>query len=201
MIRRNDDPPAESWDDEHCAICGMEIDQSKIETGDEPEYDGFCSHDCRQTQVDWQSATNTWDRDGRKKGEPAPAWPTLPVIRPIFTMLREPLMGDTPEAWSRACYKGTGCGAWLRVLDAQTIQVGSIVEGVDYDADTVTLTWPFTIEQFWAGLQEVEDSATEIWCATHGCETCAKHFGIDLDDEQSPAWAECPDCDGEGVVI
>jgi hypothetical protein len=50
-------------------------------------------------------------------------------------------------------------------------------------------------------LDEVEKDVDFIWNETHGCETCAKHFGINLDGELSPVWADCPDCLNTGRFV
>lgn len=86
--------------------------------------------------------------------------------------------------------------------------VGSIVEGVDEGTDNIEVEAKQSDEEpseyrnrFYVALQEVEDQANSIWQDTHGCETCAKHLGIDLDEEMSPVWTECPDCNGTGIAI
>lgn len=101
------------------------------------------------------------------------------------------------------------------------ICVGSIVEGVDFDADTVyidvnPLDFDTTPEQlkakFDAAVEEVNADANSIWNSTHGCETCAKHWhdeGIDEGewgpfegcDGITPVWNDCPDCQGGGAII
>lgn len=85
----------------------------------------------------------------------------------------------------RNTYKYTNCGAWIdktwtgkvegedhvdmfgceheaEVLWAG-ITVGSIVEGADYDCQSITLKYPFKIDEFWTALQSVEDEADLIW--------------------------------------
>lgn len=86
--------------------------------------------------------------------------------------------------------------------------VGSIVEGVDHGTDDIEIDVKQLDEEpeefrkrFDAALDDVEEQAESIWNDTHGCETCAKHLGIDLDAEMSPIWTDCPDCDGCGVSI
>ena len=103
-------------------------------------------------------------------------------------------------------------GTW-KDMDSQgmlvtALLVGSIVEGVDYGTDNIEVEAKQTEEdpsdyrtRFYAALTEVEQQADSIWDDTHGCETCAKHWGINLDDEMSPIWTDCPDCQGSGVSI
>ena len=103
-------------------------------------------------------------------------------------------------------------GTWAD-LDQQGVlvtamMVGSIVEGVDQCAESIEVEAKQLDEEpeefykrFYIALSEVERDAEAIWNETHGCETCAKHWGIDLDGEMSPIWTNCPDCQGSGAVI
>lgn len=86
--------------------------------------------------------------------------------------------------------------------------LGSIVEGVDETTNSIELVIKQLDEEpqefanrFELALRDIERQAEEIWNNTHGCETCANHFGIDLNVKLSPIWSECPDCDGNGDVI
>ena len=110
------------------------------------------------------------------------------------------------------CGELSRLGTW-KDMDQQgmlvtSLLVGSIVEGVDYGTDNIEVDAKQTEEdpseyrkRFDAALIEVEQQADSIWNDTHGCEACAEHWGINLDDEMSPIWTECPDCDGTGSVI
>lgn len=105
------------------------------------------------------------------------------------------------------------------------IGVSSIVEGVDqevelewidleqyadddkYEGDLEDLA-KIAVKDFDALVERVEKAADEIWKATHGCATCAKHFGncgeygtCEGDDGMTPIWDECPDCGGGGSII
>ena len=91
---------------------------------------------------------------------------------------------------------------------AVSFTVGSIVEGVDYGTDDIEIEAKQLDEtpseyrsRFHVALKEVEQQAESIWQDTHGCETCAKNFGIDLDEEHSPIWTMCPACQGNGTSI
>jgi hypothetical protein len=96
------------------------------------------------------------------------------------------------------------------------LSVSSIVEGVDRTTETRIVdlfsdafeTPEMAAKAYETALQAVEDEASEIWNDTHGCPTCAKHFGncgefgpFEGDDGITPVWDECPDCKGSGSVI
>ena len=110
------------------------------------------------------------------------------------------------------CGELSRLGTW-KDMDQQgvlvtTLLVGSIVEGVDEGTDNIEVKTKQLDEEpseyrsrFYAALKEVEEQAESIWQDTHGCETCAKNFEIDLDEEHSPVWTECPDCKGHGISI
>ena len=111
-----------------------------------------------------------------------------------------------------SCDELSRFGTWkdmdLQGVLVTSLLVGSIVEGVDYGTDDIEVDAKLTDEdpdeyrkRFDAALIEVEQQADSIWNDTHGCETCAKHFGIDLSEELSPVWTDCPRCLGFGSVI
>lgn len=81
---------------------------------------------------------------------------------------------------------------------APCVNIGSIVEGVDECPETRTLFYPFTSEELESALSAVDSEAADIWNATHGCDTCQKHYGLS-DGALSPVWEECPDCGGHGA--
>ena len=104
-------------------------------------------------------------------------------------------------------YKNTSCGAWANVPmddDLVRIKLGSIVEGVEVCCQSHTLIWPFTEEEFWKALKEIESEANEIWNQTHGCKAC---WGgnPDMDDASEygmrPVDPNCPECKSSGIVI
>ena len=127
----------------------------------------------------------------------------------------------------RTTYKYTDCGAWIVERKEEReyasifleesmnpryyshpvgLTVGSIVEGVDYDCDAVTVTYPFELDEFWKALKAVEEQADEIWKDTHGCEDC---WGELQSDEHGnvrefgnwPINGTCKTCDGHGAII
>ena len=98
------------------------------------------------------------------------------------------------------------------------LSVSSIVEGVDWETQTREVEWrPFEVEpeelryEFWNAVRLVDEEASEIWDATHGCEACINHWrsicvpvdewGGELDFGTAPVWDDCPECSGDGVAI
>ena len=69
---------------------------------------------------------------------------------------------ETFHDLSRSTYKYTSCGAWVSE-DEQGVTLGSIVEGADYDCQSITLKYPFKIDEFWRAIQSIEDEADLIW--------------------------------------
>lgn len=95
---------------------------------------------------------------------------------------------------------GTVLTVYLSVPVTKTvlgITIGSIVEGVDFDASPVDLQFPFTIEELDKAIQSVEDECEYIWQQTHGCEDCNTpgEWGHDAINPN------CPTCRGEGIII
>lgn len=79
------------------------------------------------------------------------------------------LLETTPdeESLSHRVYKGTDCGAWLKVIDGG-VEIGSIVEGSDAETTTYKLCYPFSEKLFWDDLQRVEDEASMLWDEANG---------------------------------
>lgn len=121
-----------------------------------------------------------------------------------YRLTREFLGGDYPD---------------VHVLG---VSVGSIVEGVDQECQTIVLEGAeFTPEAFWQAVEDVSKEADEIWKATHGCAGCAKkqmeftgldtafnEYGdaVELDDDGNPmdylpVHPDCEVCGGEGMPI
>jgi hypothetical protein len=118
-------------------------------------------------------------------------------------------------------------GQWVYGTDLRTIapdefitalSVSSIVEGVEQTTETHIIDLfddafesPEQCAQAYSSaLQSVEDEASAIWNESHGCPTCAKHFGnvasngietCEGDDGMTPVWSDCPDCGGNGSCI
>jgi len=128
------------------------------------------------------------------------------AIHNIQDLLSQRRCGEETFAQlKRNTYKYTACGAWIHESD-WGIALGSIVEGVDEGTQTYRLSYPFTIDQFQDALQSVEDEATDIWQATHGCEDCHDEPQVDEwgNEREFGAWPinpECKTCEGFGAVI
>jgi len=86
------------------------------------------------------------------------------TIRNIEDLAKE--FGTSVEHLERMIYKYTDCGAWIHWTD-KTVQLGSIVEGSDYEVTATALEFPFEMEEFNDTLQWVEDEASEAWCEAH----------------------------------
>lgn len=89
-----------------------------------------------------------------------------------------------------------------------SFMVGSIIEGVEQTTDDYEIEVMQTDEEpakfrarFNAAIDKVEEEAESIWNDTHGCECCAAQFGINLAQEYSPIWKDCPDCNGHGEAF
>ena len=87
------------------------------------------------------------------------------------------------------------------------ISVSSIVEGVDQctetqfveccnvDAETIR-------DDFWTAVHWVNEDAQAIWDETHGCEKCAELMDfVAWIPGETPCRTDCPECQGNGVVI
>lgn len=106
----------------------------------------------------------------------------------------------------KSIYRNTNCGAWIQIPKDEDIRViiGSIVEGVDIYCQEYVLDWPFSKDEFWGAVGEVEEEAEYIWNETHGCEDC---WGGDPGMEESseygyrPVDPNCKSCEGDGIVI
>jgi len=122
-------------------------------------------------------------------------------------------------------------GTWKDLADhgilILAVSVSSIVEGVDQEVPPIEVSlcpddvFNAEIEEdegdpsrtinrlFEKAVEEVDKEADAIWTATHGCETCAKHWAGNPDDwtedewqvGETNVWMDCPDCGGSGTVI
>lgn len=141
------------------------------------------------------------------------AWPTKKDLAGRGRGRRR-IPPTTADRWiveraSRRVYKGTDCGAWLRLND-EGLHVGSIVEGVERTTAVHTLTWR-EYEKFegdcsadalavwlWTKLDEVEAEAKVIWDETHGCQKCGPE---DPETGYTPINKKCRSCKGEGTTL
>ena len=146
---------------------------------------------------------------------------------------------DNVADLARGTYKYTGCGAsvgallyagednpgkWVYGNDLRTdefitaLSVSSIVEGVEQTTDTHIIdlfddkfeTTDHAVAAYGAAVDAVEKEAADIWDQTHGCTTCAKHYGnvaangietCEGDDGMTAVWKDCPSCGGYGTAI
>lgn len=185
------DPDKHLWQDEGCEVCQTHVDNCTCEecpkcgaSGDPECYGGSCS--------------------GISK-DPLPTYEG--VNRLMASFLDHEMDREGPSGWNKSAYKGTDCGAWLEVDSPTSIAIGSIVEGCEECAETQHLEWPFTSEELWGALQKVEDDCNRIWKETHGCEQCAKlhggvtEWGEEMEYGNTPVHPDCPECQGDGIVI
>ena len=108
-------------------------------------------------------------------------------------------------------------GTWAD-MDSQgvlvtALMVGSIVEGCDEGTGEFEVEIKHLDEEpeefakrFYETVEEVNLEAHRIWNATHGCETCASHWQNEGHsfagaDGLTPVWGDCPECNGDGIVI
>jgi len=186
--------PYDGIPDDICYFCGVKL-PGTLETDDDWVYEGFCSKECQ---------------DDCNNGKP-----DLICVRPMLNLLCDQL-DPNPDLWGKRLYKGTNCGAWLQVVNEGefsrgapiSIEMGSIVEGCDCEAEPQKLTWPFTKDQFWNAVQAIEDDCLRIWNETHGCEGCAKLYQYCGEwgefkgcDGVTPVHPDCKECSGYGIVI
>ena len=93
------------------------------------------------------------------------------------------------------------------VCKVLNISVSSIVEGVDQctetqfveccnvDAETIR-------DDYWTAVHWVNEEAQAIWNETHGCEKCAELMDfVAWIPGETPCRTDCPECQGNGVVI
>lgn len=139
----------------------------------------------------------------------------------------DPMTGFYPGGWAEfisLATAGDGCKvqkkrlgqyglSLLVTLDGRAssstrpgVQLNSIVEGVDQYATPVELAFPFSGRAWDAAVQTIEDEVTEIWNDTHGCEGCAKLYGVDWRVPETgngycPVHPDCKECGGTGTIL
>jgi hypothetical protein len=138
---RDYDEKFECFDDSICEQCGHKFPADIEIVEGTPQFVGFCSNLCM--------TNNKLGINSPFNGEMA-------------ELLTAELGRDTPEGWSKSIYKGTPCGAWLSPLP-QSIQLGSIVEGSDEEIGPIELNWPFSADQLWGALDEINNAAEYYW--------------------------------------
>ena len=109
------------------------------------------------------------------------------------------LKQEYPSDIARGVYKYTDCGASAHFPDnLAEVHLSSIIEGVEQCTETHVMKWPFTWDQWWAALKDIESEAGEIWNATHGCDNCGPEDDMTGYRSINP---DCKTCHGEGAVI
>lgn len=76
--------------------------------------------------------------------------------------LQEYYQTETNGGVEKGVFRYTSCGASIQIFPNRVI-VGTIVEGCDAEFTANPLYFPFTVNEFFACLQECEDFAQEIW--------------------------------------
>ena len=166
----------------NCKHCGLKLDDTSIQ--ELFATNGFCCSEC-------------FSADRARVNPPA-------LVRPMLQLfgreIGDHLKFDTEsyeELLSRAVYKVTQCGAFLKIIDHYTIRLGAIVEGGNFGTEVYTLVWPFSSTEFWETLDEIEGEAAYLWDQTHGCECC--HMEGEWGHEAIDPL--CKNCKGQGVTV
>lgn len=93
----------------------------------------------------------------------------------------------------------------VRRMDKGSVTVSGYCEGTDADCPEHGLDFPFSEGEFDAVVEAADADGCDLWDDTHGCEDCATHLGIPVEDgvpaEPCPVWKECPSCEGQGVAL
>jgi len=114
---------------------------------------------------------------------------------------------------AKALYTSTDTGITVSIDRDYTINLGAYCEGSEATLPVYRLTWPFSEERFFEAVTEADTAGEAEWNDTHGCPGCLGHWmetgtyhnpdtgelyevGVNC-----PVWTECPQCDGEGIVI
>lgn len=129
---------------------------------------------------------------------------------------------ENPWELGRSVYKYIDCGPWvsfvlqsgdelyyddIRNKDWKDIEplkglkVGSIIEGVDYETETIFVpAEPLSTlnKRFFEAITEVNNQAQEIWNETHGCNDCGEP---DPETGYIHINPNCKTCGGEGAII
>lgn len=90
-------------------------------------------------------------------------------------------------------------------MDKGSVSVSGYCEGTDADCPEHGLDFPFSEGAFDATVEAADADGCALWDYTHGCEDCAPHYGIPVEDgvptEPCPVWKACPTCEGQGVAL
>ena len=129
-------PPDEDWDDEICFTCNLDF--SQVEEN-EFMFDGYCCEECSNDT-------------GHTR-----------FVRPMMNLFTKLIGEYNFELLAKRVYRDTKYGVRLEDTGYDRIRFQTIVEGTDIEIVGNDLVWPFTEEDFWNALQEVEELADEAW--------------------------------------
>ena len=113
--------------------------------------------------------------------------------------------GENVHILARSERRGRLCltlrlAAPVRRMDKGSVSVAGYCEGTDGACAARTLAFPFTAAAFDAAVEAADRDGCDLWDDTHGCEACAEHYGVPVEDE-CPVWKACPSCEGHGILL
>jgi hypothetical protein len=77
-------------------------------------------------------------------------------------MLADEVGVEHPDRIAKAIFKATECGCVFS-YDATSVTVSGYAEGADAECQPHTLTFPFTMEDFWSSIEEADAEGVEMW--------------------------------------
>jgi len=93
----------------------------------------------------------------------------------------------------------------VRRMGKGSVSVAGYCEGTDAECPNHALDFPFSPGAFYAMVEAADQDGCDLWDETHGCEDCATHHGIPVEDgvpvDVCPVWKACPSCEGHGIVL
>lgn len=137
------------------------------------------------------------DTAGAQRTYPYDPW-TLPVTGEKTSVLRR------SERAGRL-YLTVRIAGPVRRMSKGSVSVAGYCEGTDMECPEHGLDFPFSPGEFYAMVEAADQDGCALWDDTHGCEDCATHLGIPVEDgvpaEPCPVWKACPSCEGHGIVL
>lgn len=93
----------------------------------------------------------------------------------------------------------------VRRMDKGSVSVAGYCEGTDAGCPDHSLDFPFSPGEFDTMVEAADQDGCDLWDDSHGCEDCATHHGIPVEDgvpmDACPVWEACPSCEGHGIVL
>jgi len=90
-------------------------------------------------------------------------------------------------------------------MDKGSVSVAGYCEGTDTDCPDYRLDFPFSALAFDGWVAQADEDGCDLWDDTHGCEDCAPHYGVPVEDgvptEPCPVWEGCPTCKGHWIIL